>query len=157
MFFVPTKNAHHFWAEAIQTDSINNMRRERMKFLMFFHETDRITRFLFCFRHPNFHVHGAFLGCHVTFCLASTCCMVSTVLVVSSKRETMSSLATSCLVKSQHSRYSQGAAAIRMTWCGGAPQLGKCQWRARCVQLRTQPTQSILEPRNINLSTKMHE
>ena len=49
--------------------------------------------------------HGAVLGCHVTFCLATTCCMVSTVLLVSSKRNPMSCLAMSCLVKSQHSRF----------------------------------------------------
>ena len=37
-----------------------------MKFLMFAHETDRITRFLYCLRHSNFHVMERFgLSCHV--------------------------------------------------------------------------------------------
>ena len=37
----------------------------------------------------------------------------------------MSCLAMSCPIKSQHSCYSQGAATVLMTWCGGAP--GKTQ------------------------------
>ena len=65
------------------------------------------------------------MACRVMSCLATTFCTVSTILVVSSKREAMSSLAMSCPVKSQHSRCSQSAATVLMTWCGGAPQSGK--------------------------------
>ena len=39
MFLVPTKMAHHIWQKRFRTNSINNMRRERMQFLMFSHET----------------------------------------------------------------------------------------------------------------------
>ena len=55
-------------------------------------------------------------------CLATTFCTVSTILVGSSRREAMSSLAMSCPVKSQHSRCSLSAATVVMTWCGGAPR-----------------------------------
>ena len=101
------------------------MRRERMKFLMFSHETDRITRFLFCFRHPNFHVMERFWAVMSRSVWPQHVVWVSTVLLISSKWNATSCLATSCLVKSQHSRCSQSAATVLMTWCGGAPQSGK--------------------------------
>ena len=78
--------------------------------------TDCITRFLYRLRHLHF------VGCHVMSCLATTFCTVSTILVGSSRREAMSSLAMSCPVKSQHSRCSLSAATVVMTWCGGAPR-----------------------------------
>ena len=71
MFFVPNKIAHHIWQNRFRTNSINNMRRGKTKFLMFSNKTDRITRFLYCLRHSNFYVMEL-LGCRVT-----TCCVVS--------------------------------------------------------------------------------
>ena len=69
MFFVPSKIAHHIWQKRFRTNSINNMRRGRTKFLMFSNKTDRITRFLYCFRHSNFHVMERFgLSCHNMLC-----------------------------------------------------------------------------------------
>ena len=55
--------------EAVQscstTNSINDMGREGMKFLVFSHTTGRITRFLHCLRHFNFNVmERAGLSCH---------------------------------------------------------------------------------------------
>ena len=69
MFFVPSKIAHHIWQKRFRTNSINNMRRGRTKSLMFSNKTDRITRFLYCFRHSNFHVMERFgLSCHNMLC-----------------------------------------------------------------------------------------
>ena len=55
--------------EAVQscstTNTIDDMGRERMKFLSFSHTTGRITRFLHCLRHFNFNVmERAGLSCH---------------------------------------------------------------------------------------------
>ena len=97
-----------------EQNSINDMRRGTMTFLMSSQVTDCITRFLYRLRHLHF------VGCRVMSCLATTFCTVSTILVVSSRREAMSSL--SCPVKSQHSRCSQSAATVLMTWCDGAPR-----------------------------------
>ena len=69
MFFVPSKIAHHLWQKRFRTNSINNMRSGRTKFLVLSHETDRITRFLHCLRHSNFHVMERFgLSCHNMLC-----------------------------------------------------------------------------------------
>ena len=66
MFLVPSKTAQHIWQKRFRTNSINNMRRGRTKFLTFSNKTDRNTRFLYCLRHSDFHVMERFgLSCHV--------------------------------------------------------------------------------------------
>ena len=109
MFFVPSKIAQHIWQKRFSTNSINNMRRGRTKFLMFSNKTDRNTRFLYCLRHSNFHVMERFgLSCHVLS--AHNMLHGVTFLVVSSRRNVMPCLAMSCLIKLHHGRRSQGAA-----------------------------------------------
>ena len=61
-------------------------------------------------------------NCCVSFCLATTFCVVSTVLLVSSRRSAMPCLAASCPIKQHHGRYSQSAARVLKTRCGGAPR-----------------------------------
>ena len=82
MFLVPSKIAQHIWQKRFRTNSINNMRRGRTKFLTFPNKTDRNTRFLYCLRHSNFHVmelsclvcpqHVAW--CHIPGCFLETEC-----------------------------------------------------------------------------------
>ena len=100
IFFVPTKIAHHVWQKRVKT----TLKKKHP------HRADRTTRFLYCLCHLNFDVMERFVPC-----LATTCCMVSTFLLVSSRRNAMSCLAMSCVVKSQHGRCSQGAATVLMT------------------------------------------
>ena len=50
----------------LTTNSINDMRGGRIKFLMISHTTDRITRLLFCLRQFNFNVmERSGLACNV--------------------------------------------------------------------------------------------
>ena len=63
------------------------------------------------------------------FLSGTTYGVVSTVLLVFSRRNAMFCLAMSCPIKQYHGRYSQGAARVLKTRCGGAPQPRKCQWR----------------------------
>ena len=68
----------------------------------------------------------------VSFCLATTFCVVSTVLLVPWRRDAVSCLAASCPINSHHGWYSQSAARVLKTRCG---------------------SNSILEPCHINLRT----
>ena len=78
-------------------NSINDMRGGRIKFLMISHTTDRITRLLFVCGSSTSMSWNA-LSCRVSFSLASTHYMESTVLFVSSRLDAMSCLAMSHLV-----------------------------------------------------------
>ena len=51
------------------------------------------------------------------------------ILLVSLRRNAVSYLAASCPIKQHNGRYSQSAARVLKTRCGGAPQPRKCQWR----------------------------
>ena len=63
------------------------------------------------------------------FLSGTTYGVVSTVLLVFSRRNAMFCLAMSCPIKQHHGRYSQSAARVLKTRCGGALQPRKCQWR----------------------------
>ena len=100
---------------------MDDMRRRRMTCQMFFHKTDRITRFLFCWRHSNFHVMGALWA--VVSCLVwpqltaecSQCCLLP--------RGVRRCPASPCHAQSDRSTVViRKAPPVLMAWCGGAPR-----------------------------------
>ena len=116
-----------FHVDPQQTPSFDRGRREST-FHTKFNLPVRTTRSRHCPRHLKLkavkHVEQLcqFLSGNNVRCGIHT-------LLVSSRRNAVSCLAASCPIKQHHGRYSQRAATVMITRCGGALQPRKCQWR----------------------------